>query len=322
MDFLRRHGQIPKRVPKACEHTAVAKLLSGFDQHLMHVRGLSPSTRRARQRYAEQFLAWRFGKRPVLLREVRPKDLLRYVNECAATWSQGGIHDLVCGLRSFLGFLEFSGRIRCPLSQAVPRPAPRPSNPPPKFLDRNQRHALLKCFDRATPAGRRNLAIALCLCELGLRAGEVAALTLDDVDWRQMTLRLRQTKQQRERRLPLPPTVAKALVNYLQRGRPVTSVRSLFVRHRAPLGQPLRPHHVRSPIRLALARCGIAYTGTHILRHTWATEAHRRGTPLKSMADVLGHRSLDTTSRYTHVNLEQLRQAALRWPTLRRCIKQ
>ena len=314
LDFLRRRRLIPQETAKPSSLAPVAKLVMDYDKHLARVRGLSVSTRRARQRYAEQFLDWRFGTNPLMLRDIRPKDLLRYVNRCATTWTPGGIHDLVVGLRSFLGFLEFSGKIRCPLSRAVPRPAPKPSNPPPKFLDRGQRCAFLKCFDRKTSAGRRNFAIALCLCELGLRAGEVAALSLDDINWKLMTLRLRQTKQQRERLLPLPASVARAVATYLKRGRPPSSTRALFVRHRAPLGEALKSHHVRSPIRLALAHIGIASTGTHILRHTWATEAHRRGTPLKWVADVLGHQSLDTTSRYTHVNLEQLRQAALPWP--------
>ncbi len=86
------------------------------------------------------------------------------------------------------------------------------------------------------------------------------------------------------------------------------------MRHRAPRGEGLRPHHVRSVVRLAFAHCHIDYTGTHVLRHTWATTVHRRGIDLKLLADVLGHRSLNTTSRYAHVNLEELRQAALPWP--------
>ena len=127
-------------------------------------------------------------------------------------------------------------------------------------------------------------------------------------------MRLRRTKQQRERLLPMPPKVARAIAAYLKWGRPPSQSRSLFVRHRAPLGEGLKPHHVRSVVRLAFAHCNIGYTGTHVLRHTWATIAHRRGVDLKLLADFLGHRSLDTTSRYAHVNLEELRQAALPWP--------
>jgi integrase len=175
----------------------------------------------------------------------------------------------------------------------------------------------LKSFDRKTPRGLRNYAVAVCLSELGLRAAEVAALNIDDLDWRGMTMRLRKTKQQRERLLPMPPEVARAVATYLKEGRPPATTRALFVRHQAPLGEAFKPHHVRSIVRGAFARCDIAYTGTHVLRHTWATRAHRRGINLKLLADVLGHRSLNTTTRYAHVNLEELRQVASPWPAER-----
>lgn len=157
--------------------------------------------------------------------------------------------------------------------------------------------------------------MAVILSELGLRAAEVAALNIDDLDWGGMTMHLRKTKQQRERLLPMPPEVARAVATYLKEGRPPVTTRALFVRHQAPLGEAFKPSHVRSIVRRAFARCGISYTGTHVLRHTWATRAHRRGVNLKLVADVLGHLSLNTTTRYAHVNLEELRQAALPWPT-------
>ena len=151
-----------------------------------------------------------------------------------------------------------------------------------------------------------------------LRAGEVAALSLEDLNWREMTLHLSHTKQRRERLLPLPDRVARALVKYLQHGRPPTQCRALFVRHRPPVGQAMELTHVRGAMRRAFIRCGLGPSGTHILRHTWATWAHRRGASLKLVADVLGHKSLNTTTRYAHLNLEELRQAALPWPKSRR----
>jgi site-specific recombinase XerD len=153
---------------------------------------------------------------------------------------------------------------------------------------------------------------------LALRGQEVVNLTLDDLDWRAMTVRLRQTKQQRERLLPLPDAVAKAIVSYLKHGRPRTPSRALFVHHLAPVGQPLSAQFVRGLVRRAFARCRIKASGSYILRHTWATWAHRRGAGLKLIADVLGHRSLQSTQRYAHVNLEELRQVALPWPKISR----
>ena len=313
MDTLHRHGFISTPKPKPVRLNARDRLLEQFDHHLNVICGLSASTRRTRQRYAREFLCWRFQRGCLCLRALKPKDLLLFI-QCAGNRMRGGIHDLTVGLRSFLRFLEFAGQIPGRLSHAVPKLAPIPTDQPPTVLTPEQTEKFLEYFNQKIPTGRRDFAIAMCFSGLGLRAAEVAALCIEDLDWRAMTMRLRRTKQQRERLLPMPPKVARAIADYLKRGRPLSQSRSLFVRHRAPLGKGLKPHHVRSVIRLAFAHCNIGYTGTHVLRHTWATIAHRRGVDLKLLADFLGHRSLDTTSRYAHVNLEELRQAALPWP--------
>lgn len=204
------------------------------------------------------------------------------------------------------------------LSGALPQPVPPLPPPPPHTLEPKQWRKFLSSFDRATAAGRRGYAIVLCLAQLAMRGQEVVNLTLEDLDWRAMTVRLHQTKQRRERLLPLPDAVARAIVSYLKQGRPPTVSRALFVRHLAPVGQPLSAQFVRGLVRRAFARCRIKACGSYILRHTWATWAHRRGAGLKLIADVLGHRSLQSTQRYAHVNLEELRQAALPWPKFRR----
>ena len=289
--FLREGKLIVGPSHRVAAPTVADRLMVAYDQHLSQVRGLSVSPRRARQHYARQFLEWRFGRRPPGLLRLRPKDVAGYVNHRARDLSLSGIHDLTVGLRSFLGFLEFSGRIGAKLSGSVAHPVQRPAYPLAKVLDWNQWKLFLKSFPRHTPTGRRDYAIALCLSLLALRVGEVIALSLDDLNWREMTLRLAQTKQQRQRLLPLPPPLAQALAKYLQHGRPSTRSRALFVCHRPPVGEPLKLSRVRGVIRRAFARAGIDATGTHILRHTWATWAHRRGASLKLIADVLGHRS-------------------------------
>jgi len=314
IQFLRLHGYLPEPWERIPPLTQADRLILAFDQHLQRVHGLSAATRRHRRAYAKVFLSWRFGRRDLRLRALRPPDLLRYVSLRAQTLKASGIQDVTAGLRSFLRFLEFTGRIRPGLVLAVPHPATPHGFPPSKVLDEPSRRKFLHSFDRASAVGRRDLAIALCLSELALRANEVAFLTLDDVDWRSLTLHLRQTKQGRERLLPLPAHVAKALANYLEHGRPAVSHRGIFVRHRAPFGQPLQGPHVRVIIRRAFIRSDLDCSGAYILRHSWATRAHRQGTNLKLIADILGHRSLNTTTRYAQVHVEELRQAALPWP--------
>jgi site-specific recombinase XerD len=314
LDFLRRSGLMldpPKKLPVL---RAADRLLLDFDQHLDRVHGLSVLTRRARRRYAGEFLDAQFGLRPLRLRTLKPTDLLRFVNARALTLKRTSLHALVVGLRSFLRFLEFSGRTRQGLAGTVPSPACPPPQPPLQVLDQGNRRRFLDSFDRTTRIGRRDYAMALCFADMALRANEVTDLTLDDVDWRASTLRLRQTKQRRERLLPLPSRVARALVAYLQRGRPPVAHRTLFVTLWAPPGRPLSTDGVRHAIGRAFARCGIEATGPHILRRSWATLAHRRGAGLKLIADILGHQSLETTAPYAQVHFEELRQAALPWP--------
>jgi len=318
LDFLRRERWVPNPPKRAPRLRAADRLLIEFDEHLDRVHGLAVVTRQARRRYAREWLDGQFGRRRLRLRTVKPRDLLRFVNERAQNLKGTSLHALAVGLRSFLRFLEFTGRIRPGLANAVPCPASPPFLPPTHILDPGTRLQFLRSFDRRIPAGQRDYAIALCFSELALRANEVAALTLDDVDWRAMTVRLRQTKQRRERLLPLPSRVARALVVYLQQSRPTTvGHRLLFISLRPPCGRPLLTDGVRNVIRRAFSRCDIKATGPHILRQSWATLAHQRGTDLKLIADVLGHRSVETTAPYAKVHFEELRQAALPWPHTR-----
>jgi integrase/recombinase XerD len=318
VEFLQGQGLIKKRAVKAIPEGPVDRLMTAYDTHLERVCGLSAETRRRRQLLARQFLRWRFGRRQPQMDRLRAKQVSSFVFSRARQLGPSGIRALVVHLRSLLRFLEFSGRLRPGLSGSVPQPVPPLPPPPPSTLEPKQCRRFLDSFARTTPTGRRDYAIVLCLAQLALRSQEVVSLTLDDLDWRAMTVRLRQTKQQRERLLPLPDAVAKAIVSYLKHGRPPTPSRALFVHQWAPAGRPLTAPFVRRLVRRAFARCRIQASGSYILRHTWATWAHRRGAGLKLIADVLGHRSLQSTQRYAHVNLEELRQVALPWPKIPR----
>ena len=157
-----------------------------------------------------------------------------------------------------------------------------------------------------------------CLLDLGLRAGEVAGLHLEDVDWRAATLTIHATKTHRSRVLPLPTGLGRALVSYLH-VRPITVHRHLFVRIGVLHGDPVTASVVRSAVRLGYQRAGLppTYTGTHRLRHSAATQLVSGGASLKVVADILGHQSLDSTAIYTKVDLPRLRCVALPWEVVR-----
>jgi len=318
VDFLRDRRRIREWKPRTPPRRPLDQLVAAYDQHMKRVCGFADSTRHTRQVCARRFLRWRFGRGQLRLDRIRPKDLSRFVVLRARHLGPSGIRSLVVCLRSFLRFLELAGLLSPGLARAVPQPVRALPPPPPTTLDPAQERKFLNSFSRATPKGRRDYAIALCLCALALRSEEVASLNLDDLDWRAMTLCLRQTKQRRQRLLPLPDSVARAILNYLKQGRPPTQSRALFVGHLPPYEGPMTASYVRVIVRNAFARCGMKPMGTHILRHSWATSAHRHGSGLKLIADVLGHRSLQSTQRYAHVNLEELRRVALPWPKTKR----
>lgn len=316
--FLRDRKWIRESTPSPHPQGVVDQLMAVYEQHMNRVCGFADKTRHTRQVCARHFLRWRFRQGPLRWRQLQPKDLSRFVGWRARHLGPSGLRNLVVSLRSFLRFLEHSGVLCEGLARAVPQPVRALPPPPPITLQPQERRKLLNSFPRSTPKGRRDHAIALCLSELALRSEEVVGLTLDDLDWRAMTVRLRQTKQRRQRLLPLPDSVARTIMKYLKRGRPPTRNRALFVSHLAPYDGPLTASYVRVLIRRAFTRCGMEPRGTHILRHTWATWAHRRGSGLKLIADVLGHRSLESTQRYAHVNVEELRRVALPWPRTKR----
>jgi len=318
VEFLRDRKRIREFTPSTHPQGAVDQLVTAYDQHMTRVCGFADQTRHTRRVCARHFLRWRFRQGPLRWRQLQPKDLSKFVGWRARHLGPSGLRNLVVSLRSFLRFLEHSGMLCEGLARAVPQPVRTLPPPPATTLQPQERRKLLSSFPRSTPKGRRDHAIALCLSELALRSDEVVGLTLDDLDWRAMTVRLGQTKQRRQRLLPLPDSVARTIMNYLKRGRPPTRSRALFVGHLAPYEGPLTASYVRAVIRRAFARCGMKPMGTHVLRHTWATWAHRRGSGLKLIADVLGHRSLESTQRYAHVNVEELRRVALPWPKTKR----
>lgn len=315
LSFLRDGKQAiePSAVP-----SVVDQLVNEYDRHMDEVAGLTGATRQYRRRYAREFLTTIRVRGRIRFSKVCPKGLPAYIEKRAQSLTPASLRVTTVALRSFLRFLHFSSHVGQQMPHAVPTPAPWPRSALPQILSEEQVRRLLNSFDRATPSGCRDFAMLLCLWLLGLRTQEVASLTLDDVDWREGTVRLRCTKQRRERTLPLPPKLRQALMGYLRRGRPKTNSRALFVRHRAPLGEALSVHHVRSAMRRAFARGGVGVERVHLLRHSFATRLHRKGVGLKAIADLLGHACLDTTAGYARVDLDELRQAALPWPERQR----
>jgi site-specific recombinase XerD len=217
----------------------------------------------------------------------------------------------VTPLRSVLRFPFVRGELATDRASVIPRVAGWRQASLPKDLPAQYVQRLLRSCDRRTHLGRRDFAVLVVLERFGLRAGEVAALELDDFDWTGGEMVIR--GKGREDRLPLPCDVGEAVVAYLRRGRPQTSCRKLFLSSIAPVGE-ISSCAVRKIVRRACIRAGLAPIGSHRLRHTAATAMLRKGASLSEIAQVLRHRSVDTTAIYAKVDRHALRELAQPWP--------
>ena len=289
-------------------------LLNDFDRHMETVCGLNMATRRYRKRYAREFLRWRFRQKQFDIDKLSAFDFFGYAQSRARELKPESLSVLLVSLGAFTRFLEFEGLCRHGLSHAWPSVARWRTSPPKTILNEEEVRRVGDVINLASPGGLRDKAILELIIGLGLRCAEVAALRLEDIDWRLGTLLIGPGKQRRERLLPLPMEVGQALADYLHKGRPQTPCRFLLVCHRIPLGEAMTRERVRGAVRRAMTRAGFSHGGTHVLRHSFATVLHNRGASLKAVADVLGHQSLDTTAIYARVNLPQLRTVARPWP--------
>jgi len=222
---------------------------------------------------------------------------------------------MTAALRSFLQYARYQGYINIDLSASVPTVANWSKASIPKSLPPDQVELVLAHCDRQTAVGRRDYAILLLLARLGLRAGEIVSLSLDDIDWQAGLITVR-GKSNHLSQLPLPIDVGEAIVAYLQNGRPLSTSRALFLRGQAPITSFKGPAAVSKLVRHALIRAGIdsPYKGAHQFRHTLATEMLRQGASLAEIGELLRHRNPQTTTIYAKVDLVSLRKLALPWP--------
>ena len=186
--------------------------------------------------------------------------------------------------------------------------------PLPQTLSRADVERLLDAFPPGLPSRLRSYAIVRCLVDLGLRTQEVSSLALEDIDWAASTLRIVKGKSRRADLMPLPPATGRAIAEYLRAERPTTANRQVFVRHVAPVDEPVSPNVVRNTVRDAYRRSGLPYTRVHLLRHTLASRLLDTGSTLKEVADVLRHRELNTSLIYAKVDIGRLSAVAMPWP--------
>lgn len=306
----------------SCHSWDLDDLVEDYKQHQRRTRGLRDRTLSGYERPVREFLRGALGDDPIDPSELGCVDVVEFVASMSGRYSPASMKWVRTGLRSFLRYLRGQGYVPDErLEAAIPQQADWRLSTLPRRLSDQQLRQVLDSFEVASPCGPRDRAIVRLLAGLGLRPGEVAELHLEDIDWRAGIIELRLRKNRRGAVLPLPHEAGRATAGYLREHRPETDERRMFVKQTGPhRGQPIGGTAVSEVVARALRRAGVQapMRSAYLFRHTVASQMVQHGASLNEVADVLGHRDLDTTAIYAKVDLPALREVALPWPEVDR----
>jgi integrase/recombinase XerD len=289
-------------------------LSEDYTNHLRQVRGFSASTVSSHRRTAQGFLL-HLKESGIAVGRIRASNIEAYISKAGRRLSRASLQHDIAALRGFLRFLTTDGRLPAGLDLQIDTPRLYRLEQLPRSLPWETVRTLLQSIDTRSPMGLRDYAMFLLIATYGLRASEVVAVGLDDIHWRRGVLRIHQRKTSSPLELPLTNEVLSALVKHLKRTPPPESYRRVFLRMRAPMGL-LKPTAVTEAFQSLVRKSGlsISYQGPHCIRHSYAVHLLKSGTPLKTIGDILGHRTAESTSMYLRLATGDLREVALEIP--------
>jgi len=311
--YLTERGELACARP-----TPTSQLVDTYRTYLERVRGLAPATVNRCATIAADFLDFlRYDHEPQRLAELDVAQIDAFLTKAGQRLGRASMQKVSAVLRSFLKFLATEGAIPPGLEQHIESPRQYRGERLPRALPWEDVLALLHSVDRSTSKGRRDYAMLLLIATYGLRVGEVAHLELDDIAWRDRHIRVPRPKVGTSLLLPLTDEIASALLDYLRHDRPESIHRRVFLRVREPQG-PIESTAICDAFDAWAARAGIRLPhlgGAHCLRHALAMHLLRQATPIKTIGDLLGHRSVESTGIYLRLDVEDLRDVALPLPS-------
>jgi site-specific recombinase XerD len=312
LGMLNQMGVTPIPEPIAIPHQAE---IEAFRQYLRQERGLSERTIPNVVYWAGCFMSEQVSKGCPDFSQLGPRDVTHFVQRQAARVKSGTAKIMVAAMRTFLRYLRHRDQIQTDLAACIPAVSPYSVSALPTYLPAGAVEKILAHCDRSTPVGKRNYAVLLLLARLGLRSGEIVGMNLEDIDWALGEITIH-GKGGRSSKLPLTSDVGQALAEYLRHGRPTCSSRRVFLRRAAPITGLSLYGSIRNIVRAALLRAGVDFPrkGSHIFRHTLATDMLRKGASLDEIGEVLRHRSPKVTSVYAKVDIGALQKLAMAWP--------
>jgi site-specific recombinase XerD len=290
--------------------------IRSFRNYLHDMRGFAPSTVLGNIRRISIFFQFlKFDEQPSALRKLNRDQIDAFLCQAAKTNNRFSLQHIVATLRTFLRWLHAEGALPKPLHHQIDTPRTYRLEQLPRALPWEQISQLLRSIDCSTSHGLRDFTLLYLAASYGLRSCEVVRLTLDDIDWRAGTLRIRQTKTKQTLLLPLSKESRAVLARYVKAGRPASTRRELFLRCKAPAG-PLVPATVHDILerRVVLSGLELSPLGTHVLRHSLAVHLLRQGVGLPTIGAAFGHRNCESTAIYLRLAIEDLRQVGLSVP--------
>jgi site-specific recombinase XerD len=285
-----------------------------YTNHLREVRGFAASTVSSHRRTAQCFLQ-HLKEAGTAVDCIRGSNIESYIAQAGTRLSRASLQHDIAALRGFLRFLSTDGRAPTGLDRQIDTPRLYRLEQLPRALPWDTVRTLLRSVNRRSSMGLRDYAIFLLIATYGLRASEVVAISLEDIRWRRRILHIHQRKTSSPLELPLTNEVLSALVKHLERTPPPAPYRRVFLRMRAPMGV-LKPTAVTEAFQALVRQSGLSipYQGPHCLRHSYAVHLLKNGTPLKTIGDILGHRTAESTSMYLRLATGDLREVALAVP--------
>lgn len=291
-------------------------VLDAYLEWMRTYQHAASETVEVRRHLLTQFLKWLGPKANVqALSKLNSEEVERFFLQYAQRMGQSRRRLMQATLRTFFRFCHHQGHIQRPLDYAVPALRTYKLATLPRGLTEAQAQKILQCPDRRTDAGRRDYAILQLLYSYGVRRGQVRALRLADINWAENQILFKASKHGKDSLLPLTVEVGESLLDYLHHARPHYPYPEAFLTSKAPY-RPLCGCAISEMVSQHIRKAGIdiPHRGAHVFRHGFATRMLQNGNSLKSIADVLGHRHLQSTFIYTKVDFNALSQVALQWP--------
>lgn len=314
---LKRFLLSQNKIVPIASGTPFDELLASYRHYMLDVRGLAPTSADSHTRTTIEFLHHvHRTRRTFRLAHLQPHHVDRFVRSVAGRFGRQSLQHAACHIRAFIRFLRLKGHMPEGPEFVIYKPRLYRGEQLPRALPWETVRAFLKSFDLDAGAGRRDYAMFLLIATYGLRGCDIAGLKLDDIDWRAGVIHVRQQKTRSPLELPLTRPVAEALLAYLRKGRPHSPQRCVFLTAVAPV-IPLTRQMVGYAFRnrIKAGNLKIPFKGVYCLRHSYALHLLRSGVPLKTIGDMLGHTTIESTGVYLRVHIDDLREIALPLPT-------